>query len=206
MVFSSIKRRQSSSVISGVTVTSSRVMISDAFIQAGHLFSAATLSETSLCESTPTSLPFASTTPTARTCFSRRYCAARCTLVSSVMEKTSLREPMRSETFIGPSDGGFRRMVGPTHRQMQHENLEEREEGLAHQCSLSLSRIRRQAVAPSLFLCLSGFPPHNIVALDDCGHTHMRTAVLVPLLHAHDFARGPDEHLRAVCNFRGKRQ
>jgi len=49
---------------------SSDNMISDAFTHAGHLFSAATLSETSLCEITPTSLPLAFTTPTARTCFS----------------------------------------------------------------------------------------------------------------------------------------
>src|SRR5260370_5985668 len=76
IVFYSIKRRQSSSVTSGVTVTSSRVMISAAFIQAGHLFSAATLSETSLCETTPVSLPLTFVTPTERTCFSRRYSAA----------------------------------------------------------------------------------------------------------------------------------
>src|SRR5713226_6285039 len=123
MVFSSIKRRQSSSVISGVTVTSSRVMMSDAFIHAGHLFSAATLSDTSLCEITPESLPLAFTTPTERTCFSRRYCAACCTLVSSVMEKTSLRDPITSDTFIGLSAGQLGRMVGPTCPRMQDEIL-----------------------------------------------------------------------------------
>src|SRR5712691_6232658 len=121
MVFSSIKRRQSSSVISGVTVTSSRVMISEAFIHAGHLFSAATLSETSLCEITPESLPSAFITPTARTCFSRRYWAAWCTLVSSVIENTSLRDPIRSDTFIGLSRGHPCRIVGPTYPGMQDE-------------------------------------------------------------------------------------
>src|SRR6266704_6313666 len=76
MLFCSISRRHSSSVFSVVTVTSSRVIISEAFIQAGHLFSAATLSEMSLWEMTPASLPLPSTTPTVRTCFSRRYWAA----------------------------------------------------------------------------------------------------------------------------------
>src|SRR2546430_10362901 len=91
MLFCSISRKQSSSGLSVVTATSSRVMISEVFIQAGHLFSAATLSDTSLCEITPVSFPLAFITPTERTCFSRRYCAAWCTLVSSVMEKTSFR-------------------------------------------------------------------------------------------------------------------
>src|SRR5712691_2384849 len=100
---------------------SSRVMISDAFIQAGHLFSAATLSETSLCEITPVSLPLAFITPTERTCFSRRYCAARCTLVSSVIEKISLRDPMRSDTFTGPSAGHSGRIVGLTWPRLQDE-------------------------------------------------------------------------------------
>src|SRR6267378_2389513 len=109
--------------MSGVTVTSSLVMISDAFIHAGHLFSAATLSDTSLCEITPASLPSAFTTPTARTCFSRRYCAAWCTLISSVMENISLRDPIRSETFIGLSRGHPGRMVGPTYPGMQDEIL-----------------------------------------------------------------------------------
>src|SRR5882672_2809038 len=121
MLFCSIRRKQSSSVISRVTVTSSRVIMSDAFIHAGHLFSAATLSDTSLCEITPESLPSAFTTPTARTCFSRRYCAAWCTLVSSVMENTSLRDPIRSDTFIGLSRGHPRRMVGPIYPGMQDE-------------------------------------------------------------------------------------
>src|SRR5229473_3384909 len=122
IVFWSIKRRQSSSVISGVTVTSSRVMMSEAFIHAGHLFSAATLSETSLWEITPTTLPDAFTTPTARTCFSRKYCAVWWTLVSSVMENTSLRDPMRSDTFTGPSAGHSGAILGPTPPGMQDEN------------------------------------------------------------------------------------
>src|SRR6267143_1929331 len=121
MPFCSISRKQSSSVFSAVTVTSSRVMISEVFIQAGHLFSAATLSDTSLCEITPLSLPLAFITPTERTCFSRRYCAARCTLVSSVIEKTSLRDPMRSDTFTGPSAGHSGRIVGLTQPGLQDE-------------------------------------------------------------------------------------
>src|SRR6267143_7123303 len=121
MLFCSISRKHSSSVFSVVTVTSSRVMISEVFIQAGHLFSAATLSDTSLWEITPLSLPLAFITPSERTCFSRRYCAARCTLVSSVMEKTSLRDPMRSDTFTGPSAGHSGRIVGPTRPLLQHD-------------------------------------------------------------------------------------
>src|SRR5437660_8890436 len=121
MQFCSISRKQSSSVFSAVTVTSSRVMISEVFIQAGHLFSAATLSDTSLCEITPVSLPLAFITPTERTCFSRRYCAARCTLVSSVIEKTSFRDPMRSDTFTGPSAGHSCRIVGLTQPGLQDE-------------------------------------------------------------------------------------
>src|SRR5258708_11958635 len=97
-------------------------IMSDAFIQAGHLFSAATLSETSLWDITPTILPAAFTTPTARTCFSRRYCAAWWTLVSSVMENTSLRDPIRSATFIGPSGEQTGAIVGSTLARMQHEN------------------------------------------------------------------------------------
>src|SRR6267154_6368053 len=114
MPFCSISRKQSSSVFSAVTATSSRVMMSEVFIQAGHLFSAATLSDTSLWEITPVSLPLAFITPTERTCFSRKYCAAWCTLVSSVIEKISLRDPMRSDTFTGPSAGHSGRIVGPT--------------------------------------------------------------------------------------------
>src|SRR5437660_3233093 len=121
MQFCSISRKQSSSVFSAVTVTSSRVMISEVFIQAGHLFSAATLSDTSLCEITPVSLPLAFITPTERTCFSRRYCAARCTLVSSVIEKISLRDPMRSDTFTGPSAGDSCRIVGLTWPRLQDD-------------------------------------------------------------------------------------
>src|SRR4029077_14085395 len=92
----------------------SRVMISAAFIHAGHLFSAATLSATSLCEITPASPPLAVTTPAERACCSRTSCAACSTLVSSVMEKTSLRDPMRSDTSTGPPAGHSGRIVGPT--------------------------------------------------------------------------------------------
>src|SRR6266478_3967716 len=119
MLFCSISRKQSSSGLSVVTATRSRVMISEVFIQAGHLFSAATLSDTSLCEITPLSLPLAFITPTERTCFSRRYCAARCTLVSSVMEKISFRDPMRSDTFTEPSAGHSGRIVGLTRPRLQ---------------------------------------------------------------------------------------
>ena len=42
-------------------------MISETRIHAGHLFSAATLSEMSLCDTTPTSRFAASSTPTDRT-------------------------------------------------------------------------------------------------------------------------------------------
>src|SRR6267378_3377228 len=121
MLFCSISRKKSSSGLSVVTATRSRVMISEVFIQAGHLFSAATLSDTSLCEITPVSFPLAFITPTERTCFSRRYCAAWCTLVSSVMEKTSFRDPMRSDTFTGPSAGNSGRIVGPTQPLLQDE-------------------------------------------------------------------------------------
>src|SRR5437016_6329928 len=37
------------------------------------------------------------------------------------MENTSLRDPIRSDTFIGPSAGQFRRMLGPTCQEMQDE-------------------------------------------------------------------------------------
>src|SRR6266550_5423408 len=121
MPFCSISRKQSSSVFSAVTATSSRVMMSEVFIQAGHLFSAATLSDTSLWETTPVSLPLAFITPTERTCFSRKYCAAWCTLVSSVMEKISLRDPMRSDTFTGPSAGHSGRIVGLTRPRLQDD-------------------------------------------------------------------------------------
>src|SRR6267154_6495130 len=80
-------------------------MISVTFDHAGHLFSAATLSEISLCDTTPINFPVESTTPADRTCFSRRYFAASRTLLVSGMENTSLRDPIRSATFIGPSGG-----------------------------------------------------------------------------------------------------
>src|SRR5213078_2158237 len=124
MLFRSISRKQSSSVFSAVTATSSRVMMSEVFIQAGHLFSAATLSDTSLWETTPVSLPLAFITPTERTCFSRKYCAAWCTLVSSVMEKISLRDPMRSDTFTGPSAGHSGQIVGLTRPRLQQDDFQ----------------------------------------------------------------------------------
>src|SRR5713226_6187008 len=37
------------------------------------------------------------------------------------MENTSLRDPMRSETFTGPSAGDSGRIVGPTRPGLQHE-------------------------------------------------------------------------------------
>ena len=49
--------------------------------------------------------------------------AAWCTLASSVMENTSLRDPIRSDTFIGPSAGQSGRMLGPTYQEMQDEIL-----------------------------------------------------------------------------------
>src|SRR5258706_13804296 len=37
------------------------------------------------------------------------------------MEKTSLRDPMRSDTFTGPSAGHSGRIVGPTRPLLQHD-------------------------------------------------------------------------------------
>src|SRR5947207_13727548 len=174
MPFCSIRRKQSSSVFSAVTATSSRVMMSEVFIQAGHLFSAATLSYTSLCEITPVSLPLAFITPTERTCFSRRYCAARCTLVSSVMEKISLRDPMRSDTFTAPSAGHSGRIVGLTWPRLQDDfqnipaqkknvGREKRGEILANRSAgwVTLAEETRSGSR--------GFPANNVVPFDHRG-------------------------------------
>src|SRR5438477_6655319 len=188
MLFCSISRKQSSSGLSVVTATSSRVMISEVFIQAGHLFSAATLSDTSLCEITPVSFPLAFITPTERTCFSRKYCAAWCTLVSSVMEKTSFRDPMRSDTFTGPSAGNSGRIVSPTQRRLQDEfqkTLPDCPAGL----DMRQPRKRDQARAAS---------PDNIVSFNHRGHAHPRAAVFHSALDTHHFAQGSDKHLRTM--------
>src|SRR5205823_13617996 len=192
MLFCSISRKQSSSVFSAVTVTSSRVMISEVFIQAGHLFSAATLSDTSLCEITPVSLPLAFITPTERTCFSRRYCAARCTLVSSVMEKISLRDPMRSDTFTGPSAGHSGRIVGLIRPRLQDDfqphsspekMLDEKREERFWQT------VRQDEITPAKETRSGsrGFPADNVVPFDHRGHAHPRTAVFHSALDTHDF-------------------
>src|SRR6267143_3500511 len=200
IVFWSIKRRQSSSVMSDVTVTSSRVMISDAFIHAGHLFSAATLSDTSLCEITPESLPSAFTTPTARTCFSRRYCAAWCTLVSSVIENTSLRDPIRSDTFMGLPRGHPCRMVGPTYPGMQDEivspigsqgyrNRRDRVMDAPRSAKNNLKKLQSRP---------GGFTADDIVPLDDRRHSHTCITVFHAALHANNFAEGSHEYLCAM--------
>ena len=52
----SISRTHSSRCVAGGTVMGCGVITSETRIQAGHLFSAATLSEISLCDMTPTQL------------------------------------------------------------------------------------------------------------------------------------------------------
>src|SRR3974390_70037 len=99
---------RSSKLLSGLTVSRSRLITSETLTHAGHLFSAAILSEISLWEMTPTSLPPLLTTPAERTSLVRRYCAASSTFLSSRMEKPSVRDPIRSATLIGPSGQGFR--------------------------------------------------------------------------------------------------
>src|SRR6266550_1248523 len=197
MLFCSISRKQSSSGLSVVTATSSRVMISEVFIQAGHLFSAATLSDTSLCEITPVSFPLAFITPTERTCFSRRYCAAWCTLVSSVMEKTSFRDPMRSDTFTGPSAGNSGRIVGPTQRRLQDE---------FERTLRRLSGWLGYAPAQETRSGSRGFPADNIVSFNHRGHAHPRAAVFHSALDTHYFAQGSDKHLRTMGDLRGQGQ
>src|SRR5579885_644064 len=93
----------SSKCMCGVTLKSLVLIMSETFTQAGHRFFAATLSEMSLCAITPASCPSLFTTPAARICFSYKYCAASSTEASSRTAKISLRDPIKSETFMGSS-------------------------------------------------------------------------------------------------------
>src|SRR5258708_3341950 len=125
------------------------------------------------------------------------------------MEKTSLREPIRSATFTGPSEGtvwpdsrpnlpsiATRFLDNSRHKKKQHI----RDEALANrQTGLEMGPLK------NLGSCSGSFPANDIVSFNHCGNSHTSIAVFHPALDSYYFAQGSDENLRTIRYLRGKR-
>src|SRR5580692_9419463 len=118
------------------------------------------------------------------------------------MENTSLRDPIRSDTFIGPSAGRSGRMLGPTHPEMQDENSSGDEsagwiEEESYVLVFSACVLRDQEITS----CPGRFAANDIVPFDNRGHSHACIAIYHAALHANNFAQGSYEYFCAMSNF-----
>src|ERR1700730_7641373 len=112
------------------------------------------------------------------------------------MEKISLRDPLRSDTFNRSSEGHSCRMVGPTRPRLQDDfqNIpaQEKDAGREKRGEILANRsagwdMRRPWEKRS---GSRGFPADNVVPFNDRGHAHPCTAVFHSALDTHHFAQG----------------
>src|SRR5580704_1511334 len=112
------------------------------------------------------------------------------------MENTSLRDPIRSATFIGPSRGQPGRMVGPSCTKMQDEIFGFTCAGLTGRQNsvVRLVRLCLLCALQSVELRPGSFPADDIVTLDHRRNTHASIAVFRVAFHPHNSSESPHEN------------